>query len=152
MNRLFRWIVVWTVTIIVCIAVTWATGAEVLTKLMSSPDSRWVVASGLGVTAGALAALWGVGFATRETSAPAVGDNAVIASGIRSIAVGGDISGTASTGGRQVGPRRRAEHRDGAFHRAGSGHVAASGPNSIAVGGDLSGSASTGDDVEKSGG
>lgn len=151
MGRLVRWVVAWTVTIVVCIALTWAAGAVVLPHLMSSPDTRWALASGFGVAAGALAALWGHGFATRE--APAVGSagKGVTASGMGSIAVGGDISGTASTGSRKVAPRRPAVQREDGLHIARSRHVTAAGPNSIAVGGDLSGNASTGDGVESSG-
>jgi hypothetical protein len=149
MGRLIRWVVAWTVTIGACLTVTWVAGAVVLPHLMKSPDTRWVVASGLGVAAGALAALWAIGFATREASAAVPDGKGVTAAGVRSIAVGGDVSGTASTGSREVAVRRRAV-RGGGERGAGSGQVTASGPNSIAVGGDLSGNASTGDDVGSS--
>ena len=149
MGRLIRWVVAWTVTMGVCVAVTWVAGAVVLPHLMRSPDTRWVLASGLGVAAGALVALWAIGFATREGSAAVPGGKDVTAAGMGSIAVGGDVSGTASTSGRKV-PVRRQTVRHRSEHGAGSGQVTASGSNSIAVGGELSGNASTGDDVESS--
>jgi hypothetical protein len=151
MDRLLRWITAWTVTAVVCVTVTWVAGAVVLPVLMSSADSRWVTASGLGLAAAGLAALWGHGFATREESANSPAKS-VMASGSSSIAVGGDISGSATTGGRGVSGRRsRAAARDCADSDAERGQVTASGPNSIAIGRDLLGTASTGGDVESPG-
>jgi hypothetical protein len=150
MDRLLRWFVAGTVTLVAFVVGTWVAGAVVLPHLMGSADSRWVVASGVGAAAAALAALWGFRFATREASAEDPAGTSVTASGAGSIAVGGDLSGSASTGGREATARPPAARKDAADHVARPGQVTASGPNSIAAGGDLSGSASTGDDVESS--
>lgn len=86
-------------------AATWVAGALVLRPVMHSPDIRWLVAAGLGVAVAALAALGGHSFVTRDTSEPPAGMS-VTASGTGSIAVGGNISGAASTGRRRVNSRR----------------------------------------------
>lgn len=145
MDRLLRWVVAWTVTGVVCVAVTWAAGAVLLSGWISSEETRWVISSGLGVAATALTALWAYGFATRgSTDTPGM---SVTAPGKASIAVGGDISGTASTSGSGVLGRSSAGANP-VTPAGGSAEVTASGQNSIAVGGSISGSAWTGDAAE----
>lgn len=106
MVRLARWGAAGLVTAAVFAVVTWATGAFALAGVLRSDGDRWVVASALGVAVAALAALWGHSWATKETAAsgtaeepaePACGAGPV-ASGERSIAAGGNITGIASTG------------------------------------------------------
>src|ERR1022692_354177 len=137
MGRLLRWCVASTVTIAVFVVGTWIGGAVVLPRLMSSPDARWAVATSFGVAVAALAGAWGFWFATRDTAAADPAGKAVAASGSRSVAAGGDISGTVSTGGRKVVPPRPAIRRDATDHVAGAGRVTASGNNSVAAGGDI---------------
>jgi hypothetical protein len=150
MGRLLRWCVASTVTIAVFVASTWVGGAVVLPHLMRSSDARWAVAASFGVAVAALAGAWGVWFATRDTAAAHLEGKTVAASGSGSIAAGGDISGTASTGGRKAVPPRPAIRKDARDHVAGRRQVTASANNSIAAGGDISGSASTGGDTESS--
>src|SRR5258708_24931663 len=101
-------------------------GAVVLPPMLHSPDVRWVVAAGFGVAAAALAALWGHWFATRDTSAAEPTGKSVTASGAESIAAGGDISGSASTGGRKPGPGRATRRRGATNPAARSARVTAS--------------------------
>lgn len=151
MDRRLRWVVAWTVTLLVCIAITWVAGALVLSRVMGPSDARWVVASGFGVAAAALAALWGHRFAIRETEAESRGKS-VTASGNGSIAIGGDLLGRASTRGHDISAgNATAAGSDDAVPGNGARQITASGPNSIAVGGDVTGTASTGDDIERSG-
>jgi hypothetical protein len=138
------------VTIAVFVVGTWVGGAVVLPHLMRSSDARWAVAASFGVAVAALAALWGHWFATRESSVANPAGKTTTASGSGSIAAGGHISGTVSTGSRKVIPPRPAVPSDAKDHVFGPEQVTASGTNSIAAGGDISGSASTGDDIEGS--
>jgi hypothetical protein len=147
MGRLARWCGAVAVTIMAFAAATWVAGALVLPSVMHSSDIRWLVAAGLGVAVAALAALGGHSFATRDTSATPAG-RTVTASGTGSIAVGGEISGTASTGGRSASSRRPPGDDAGTRPTVDPGTVTASGNNSIAAGGDISGDASTGTDID----
>jgi hypothetical protein len=85
----------------------WISGAFVLPLLMKSAADRWAVAVGFATAVAALVALWGQSWAMRENEAVSVQDKGrrqapaspgAAASGERSIAAGGDISGIASTG------------------------------------------------------
>lgn len=147
MGRLARWCGAVAVTILAFAAATWVAGALVLPHVVHSPDIRWLVAAGLGVAVAALAALGGHSFVTRDRSAAPAG-RTVTASGAGSIAVGGGISGTASTGGRPASSRRPPGGDAGIRPAADPGTVTASGRNSIAAGGDISGDTSTDDHID----
>jgi hypothetical protein len=136
--RLVRWCLATAVTIVAFAAATWVSRALVLPHAMSSADIRWPVAAGCCVAVAALAALWGHSFATRDATAAVPPGKTVSASGKGSIAVGGDISGTASTGGRAAAPRRPAADGDRAQSRADAGTVTASGRTSSALSGGVS--------------
>jgi hypothetical protein len=148
MGRLARWCLAGTVTIVVFVAVTWVSGAFVLPHLMRSADIRWLVAASLGVAVAALAALWGHSFATGDASAAVVAGRTVTASGERSIAVGGDVSGTVSTGDRKSGSQPSVVDGAGAAPLASPGTIPASERRSIAADGSISGPASNNDDVD----
>ena len=126
-------------TIVVFGVSTWVCGALLLPHVVSSPGIRWAVAPGCGVAIAALAALWGHSFATRQGSAASAAGGTVIASGDRSIAVGGDVSGIASTGDRSAGLQAPVAGDTAPEDPAGSGS------KSAAVGGDASETAHIGD-------
>ncbi|WP_405640466.1 hypothetical protein [Streptomyces uncialis] len=88
MERFGRWVVAFLVTVAAFAVSTWLCGALVLPSVLKDPAIRWSVASALGATAAALAAMWGYGFATR---APERGRSspAVQAPGGRAVAIGG---------------------------------------------------------------
>ena len=91
MSRAGRWLVAVVVTVAAFGVSLWVCGALLLPLLLKSGADRWVVAAGLGVAVAALAALWGTSWAGQsEDSSSGPGE--------RSISVGGDISGIASTG------------------------------------------------------
>ena len=92
---------------------TWIAGAAVLPKLIRDHADRWVIAAGCGVALAALAGLWGYRFATAEAEdAPDDGgspQSTATASGERSISIGGDQRGIASTGDNTVNLQGREE-------------------------------------------
>ena len=74
MGRAARWLAAAGVTLGVCAVSLWVSGAFILPLWIKSGADRWVIATGIGVAMGALAALWGVGFARRERQGDEVVD------------------------------------------------------------------------------
>lgn len=66
MGRAARWLVAAGMTLGVFAVFLWVSGAFILPLWIKSGSDRWVIATGVGLAIGALAALWGVGFAQRE--------------------------------------------------------------------------------------
>ncbi|MGW6391248.1 hypothetical protein ACWFR1_12270 [Streptomyces sp. NPDC055103] len=92
-----RWAVAGLVTTAALAVPVWLGGAVVLPPLVEDPAIRWPLASALGT---ALAASWGYGFATRgrPTTGQAPSSPSVQATAERAVAIGGNISGSLSTG------------------------------------------------------
>ena len=139
-----RWAVAALVTGGVLAAVTWASGALVLPLWIKDSGNRWVIATAAGLALSGLAALWGKSYATaRQDESP---PRAVAASGSRSVAVGGDLSGSVTTGDRtRVENHAASSPGNSPTQASPSGGVTASGERSIAIGGSVTGTASTGD-------
>lgn len=66
MGRAARWLVAAGTTLAVFAVFLWVSGVFILPFWIKSGSDRWVIATGVGLAIGALAALWGVGFARRE--------------------------------------------------------------------------------------
>jgi hypothetical protein len=91
MSRAARWLVAVIVMVAAFGVSLWVCGAFLLPLWLKSGADRWVVAAGLGVAVAALAALGCASWAGQS-------ENSSSDPGKRSISVGGDISGIASTG------------------------------------------------------
>ena len=111
---MLRWLVAGVVTLMVFAVCTWLAGAVVLPHLLRDHGDRWVIAAGCGVALAALAGLGAYRYATaraagtsgeRGTAEP---EPVVSGAGERSISVGGDLDGIASTGDNSVNVQRQA--------------------------------------------
>lgn len=142
MGRAAKWLVICAASAVAFGLSLWLAAAVKLPFLPKADADRWVVNAAFATAMTACVLACGAWWAARE-SRPGSADSAsrtVTASGDGSIAVGGNISGSASTG-RRVASARPSVHGDALEQ------VAASGSNLIAASGD-SGSASTGADRE----
>jgi membrane protein implicated in regulation of membrane protease activity len=146
MDRLGRWTVAALVTVATFAAATWIGGAVVLPPMLEDVAIRWGLASALGSTLAALAAVWGHGFATRatRTTGQMLPQNSAQASAARAVAVAGGNSGSISTGDSSPAalPQPPTTQPSTALSAR---SVSACGERSIAVGGENSGTVSTGD-------
>lgn len=98
-GRSTRWAVAVLVTGGVFVAVTWVSGAALLPLWIKDDGIRWLIATAAGLALSGSAALWGKSYATARQEPPAAPAPAgVTASGARSIAVGGELTGIAFTG------------------------------------------------------
>ena len=104
MGGIGKWLVASLVSVATFAVAVWISGAIVLVPLLASPTDRWAVASGIGVSLAAFAALWGQWWATRPRAAVSAasgdvdGAPDVITPGQRSIDIGRDNIGIVSTG------------------------------------------------------
>lgn len=90
MDRTRRWLAAGVIVALAFGVATWVSGAFLLPAVLKSGADRWVVASALGVAMAALVQQW----ATRNLPT----ESATSAAERRSITVGQDVSGIASTG------------------------------------------------------
>lgn len=132
----------------VVVGVLLAAGLIVLV-VVADLDTAGQVAGIVGTIVG-LAALGVSVYALRQPGSQGAAGPTVTSGGVRSVAVGGGVSGTVSTGDRhtsvQVPGRRRAAGPPPTAPPPGaSGTVHASGERSVATGGEISGDVSTGD-------
>jgi hypothetical protein len=127
----------------------WLCGAVVLPSLLKDPAIRWALASALGAALAPLAALWGHGFATQGQGTPgqAPPGPSVHATADRTVAIGGNNSGSLSTGDAPVPAQPVVGGPAPAQPPAPPtpDTVSASGERAIAIGGNNSGPLSTGD-------
>jgi hypothetical protein len=151
-NPVGRWAVAAAVTGSVFGLATWLAGAYVLPLWVGDDGSRWVIATAAGVVLGGLAALWGKVFATARPEERTSASLEVTALGARSIAVGGNFAGAASTDGgmppESRGVRGQSTATEPAAAEPGPRTVTAGGERSIAIGGSASGVVSTGDHAD----
>jgi hypothetical protein len=91
-RRMARRNIAWVVTVVAVALSTWISGALILPLLINNSDVQWGLASSIGVSAGALAALWGHSFAARTEEVLAASPGATVEAG-RSVAIGGDANG-----------------------------------------------------------
>lgn len=95
MAQVVKWSVAALATVSAFSLATWICGAILLPIVMHDPDTRWGIASGVGVAAAALAALWGHAFATRPESehrSPQVSASATMPEPIKNV-IAGDAHG-----------------------------------------------------------
>ena len=79
MPQKIRWLVALSVTVAVLAISIWVSGAYLLPLWVNSGSDRWVIASSIGVSLAALAALWGASFSQGENdNISEVGDNGKI--------------------------------------------------------------------------
>jgi hypothetical protein len=151
MGPVGRWAVAAGVTGSVFGFSTWLAGAYVLPLWVGDNGSRWVIATAAGMALGSIAALWGKSFATARPDEQTA-SREVTAFGTHSIAVGGDLNGTASTGGGIPPGPRGGRGQDTAtkppIAKVRPRTVTAGGERSIAIGGSVSGAVSTGDHAD----
>ncbi|WP_229848991.1 hypothetical protein [Streptomyces melanogenes] len=127
---------------------TWLCGALVLAPVVPDDATRWALACGVGSAVAALAGMGGYGYATRPQQTPE-SPPVTTASGVRSVAIGGNSHGPINTGDTTpaapaapdavpppTGPAGPAQPPPGA---------ASSGVRSVAIGGDSHGPINTGD-------
>jgi hypothetical protein len=109
--RVGRWWVAGIMTVAVFAVTVWILAAYVLSPMIGPAGDRWVVATGAGTSAAALAALWGQWWAARaDTETSDKGGKAMHphdAYEDRSVTAGGDITGIASTGDDASNIQRR---------------------------------------------
>jgi hypothetical protein len=111
MSRFWRWCVAVVVTVGAFGLCSWVSGAVALPYLVADHADRWVIAAGCGVAVAALAAAWGYGYATAPLDLVRdglPGQPSALAGGERSISVGGNLNGIASTGDNAVNSQARA--------------------------------------------
>jgi hypothetical protein len=101
MGVIGRWFLVSLVSVAAFAAGVWLGGAVVLTPLLASATDRWTVASGIGAVLAASVAAGGQWWVSRNNETVSSDPNAVQTAGglgQRSISVGRDNTGIASTG------------------------------------------------------
>ena len=154
-NPVSRWAVAMAATTMAFVLATWVSGAFVLPLWVKDDGDRWMIATAAGVVLGGVVGLWGKVYATtRDNEQVPAASSDVTANGKRSIAVGGNLTGIASTGdGTRLG--LRSPEKQGATQSSVSDlpprAVKAEGERSVAIGGSASGVISTGDKVERDG-
>ena len=101
MGRVGRWLLAGLISMVAFAGAAWISGAVLLVPLLVSTTDRWAVASGIGVSVAAFAAMWGQWWAGQAS--PAAEEHVKAASGVAvvhdgPINIGRDNTGIASTG------------------------------------------------------
>jgi hypothetical protein len=100
-GRTGRWLLAGLISMAAFAGAAWISGAVLLVPLLASSTDRWAVASGIGVSVAAFAAMWGQWWAGQVS--PTAEEHVKTASGVTvvpngTINIGRDNTGIASTG------------------------------------------------------